>query len=57
MPARVARAALVAPGHSFAAPRCRTSESHRTVVIDGMGLAGFKNKTNAFLLAKSVLSF
>ena len=57
--------ALVAHWHSFASPHCRTSQ-HRTAlvpltvspwndlgvrVVDGVGLAGFKIRVNAFLLA------
>ena len=71
VPARVTRGALVAHRHSFAPPRCRTSQYRRTFVplsvsvsndlsdpvFDGMGLAGFKSRANAFLLAWSALSF
>ena len=71
VPARVARGALVAHMHSFAPPRCRTSQYRRTfvplyvslwndlsdLVFDGVGLAGFKSRANAFLLAQSALSF
>ena len=32
VPARVTSCALVAHGHSFAPPRCRTSQYHRTIV-------------------------
>ena len=65
VPARVTRSALVAHMHSFAPPRCRTSQYHRTFVplsvslwndlsdpvFDGVGLAGFESRANAFLLA------
>ena len=65
VPERVTRGALVAHRHSFAPPRCRTSQYRRTFVplsvslwndlrdpvFDGVGLAGFKNRANAFLLA------
>ena len=65
VPARVTRGALVADRHSFAPPRCRTSQCRRTFVplsvslwnnlsypvFDGVGLAGFKSRANAFLLA------
>ena len=51
--------------HSFAPPRCRTSQYRRNFVplsvslwndlgcsvFDGVGLAGFKSRANAFLLA------
>ena len=65
VPARVTRGALVARRHSLAHPHCRTSQYHRTFVplsvslwnelsdpvFDGVGLAGFKSRANAFLLA------
>ena len=66
VPGRVIRGALVAHRHSFAPPRCRTSQQyHRTFVplsvslwnalsdpvFDGVGLVGFKSRANAFLLA------
>ena len=61
--ARGTRGALVA--HLFVPPRCRTSQYRRTFVpssvslwndlsdpvFDGVGLAGFKSRANAFLLA------
>ena len=59
------RGASVAHRHSFAPPRCRSSQYHSTFVplsvsfwndlsdpvFDGVGLAGFKSRANAFLLA------
>ena len=65
VPARVTRGALVSHRHSFAPPRCRTSQYHRSFVpisvslwnilsdpvFDGVGLVGFKSRANAFLLA------
>ena len=65
VPARVTRGASVAHRHSFAPPRCRTSQYRRSFVplsvslcndlsdseFDGVGLAGFKSRANAFLLA------
>ena len=56
--------------HSFAPPRCRTSQYRKTFVplsvslwndlsdpvFDGVGLSGFKSTANAFLLARSALS-
>ena len=65
VPARVTRGALVAHRHSFAPPRCRTSQyrrsfvplsvslwsDHSDPVFDDVGLAGFKSRANAFLLA------
>ena len=61
----VTRGALVAHRHSFAPPRCRASQYLRTFVplsvflwndlsdsvFDGVGLAGFKSRANAFLMA------
>ena len=71
VPARVTRGALIAHRHSFAPPRCRTSQYGRSFVplsvslfndlsdpvFDGVGLAGFKSRPNAFLLALYALSF
>ena len=65
VPARVTRGALVTHRHSFAPPCCRTSQYRRTFVplsgslsndlsgsvFDGVVLAGFKSRANAFLLA------
>ena len=65
MPVRVTRGALVAHQYMYAPPRCRTSQYRRTfvlisvslwndladLVLDGVGLAGFKSRENAFLLA------
>ena len=65
------RGGLVAHRHSFAPPHCRTSQYCRTFVplsvslwndlsdpvFDGVGLAGFKSRANAFLLARSAFSF
>ena len=65
VPARVTRGAPVVHRHSFAPPRCRTSQYRRSFVplsvslsndlsdpvFDGVGLAGFKSRANAFLLA------
>ena len=65
VPARVTRGGLVAHRHWFAPSRCRTSQYLRTFVplsvslwndlsdpvFDGVGLAGFKSRANAFLLA------
>ena len=63
--ARVTRGALVAHRHSFAPPRCITSQYPRTFVplsvslrndlsdpvFDGVELSGFKSRANVFLLA------
>ena len=65
VPVRVTRGALVAHKHSFAIPRCRTSQYRRTFVplsvflsndfgcpvFDGVGPAGFKSRDNVFLLS------
>ena len=65
VPVRVLRGALIAYRYTFAPPRCRTSQYRRTFitlsvslwndlvhpVFDGVGLAGFKSRSNAFLLA------
>ena len=65
VPARVTRGALVAHRHSFAPPRYRTYLFRRSFVplsvslwgdlsdpvFDGVGLACFKSRANAFLLA------
>ena len=64
-PAHVTRGALFAHRHSFAPPRCRTSQYRRSFltlsvslwndlsdpVFDGVGLSGFKSRANAFPLA------
>ena len=65
VPVRVTRGALFSHRHSLAPPRCRTSLYRRTfvpfsvslwndlsdLVFDGVELAGFKSRANAFLLA------
>ena len=65
VPVWVTRGALIAHRYTYAPPRCRTSQYHGTFitlsvslwndlvdpVFDGVGLAGFKNRSNAFLLA------
>ena len=65
VPVRVTRGALIAHLYTFAPPRCRTSQYLMTFislsvslwndlvdpVFDGVGLAGFKSRSNAFLLA------
>ena len=64
-PARVTRGALVAHRYTYAPPRCRTLHYSRTFisilvslwsdlanpVFNGVGLAGFKSRANASLLA------
>ena len=65
VPARVTRGALVSHRYTYAPPRCRTLQYSRTFipfsvslwndlassVFDGVGLAGFKSRANASLLA------
>ena len=65
VPVRVTRGALVAHRYTYAPPRCRTSQYRRTFVslsvslwndladpvFNGVGLADFKSRANAFLLA------
>ena len=65
VPVRVTRGSLVAHRYTYAAPRCRTLQYSRTFirlsvpfwndlanpVFDGVGLACFKSRANAFLLA------
>ena len=65
VPVRVKRGALVAHRYTYAPPRCRTSQHRMTFiplsvslfndladpVFDDVGLAGFKRRANAFLLA------
>ena len=62
---RVTRGALIADRYTYAPPRCRTSQYLMTFILfsvslwnnlvdpvfDGVGLAGFKSRANAFLLA------
>ena len=65
VPVRVTRGALVAHRYTHASPRCRTLQYYRTFipltvslwndlddpVFDGVGIAGFKSRANALLLA------
>ena len=64
VPVRVTRSALVAHRYTYAPPRCRTSQYSRTFILlsvslwndlanpvfDGVGLAGFKSRANAFFI-------
>ena len=64
MPVRVTRIALVAHRYTFSIHRCRTSQYWRTFiplsvslqndladpVFDGVGLADFKSRDNAFFI-------
>ena len=71
VPVRVTRGALVPHRYTYAPPRCRTSQ-HRKIynplsvslwndladpVFDGVGLAGFKSRVNAFYWPKLLHSF
>ena len=65
VPVRVTRGALITHWYTFAPLGCRTSQYRRIFiplsvslwndlvdpVFDGVGLAGFKSRSNAFLLA------
>ena len=65
VPVRVIRGVLIAHRYTYAPPRCRTSQCLRTFIplsvslwndlvdplFDGVGLADFKSRSNAFLLA------
>ena len=65
VPVRVRRGVLVTHRYTYAPPCCRTSQYSRAFislsvslwndlanpVFDGVGLAGFKSRANAFLLA------
>ena len=65
VPMRVTRSAVIVHRYTYAPPRCRTSQYRRTFiplsvslwndlsdpVFDGMGLASFKSRASAFLLA------
>ena len=65
VPVRVTRGAVIAHGYTYAPPRRRTSQYRRTFiplsvylwndisgpVFDGVRLAGFMSRVNAFLLA------
>ena len=65
VPVRITRGAVIAHRYTYAPPRGRTYQYHLTFipwsvslwndlsdpVFDGVGLAGFKSKVNAFLLA------
>ena len=65
VPVRVTRGAVIAHRYTYVPPRCRTLQYRRTFVpflvslwndlsdpvFDGVGLACFKSRANAFLLA------
>ena len=65
LPVRVARGTLIAHRYTDAHPRCRASQNRRAFIplsvslwnhlvdpiFDGVGLGGFKSRSNAFLLA------
>ena len=65
VPVWVTRGTVIVHWYTYAPPRCRTSQYGRTfipfslslwndlsdLVLDGVGLVGFKSRANAFLLA------
>ena len=65
VPVRVTRGALIAHRYTYVPSRCRTSQYRMTFILlsvslwndlvdtvfDGVGLASFKSRSNAFLLA------
>ena len=65
VPVWVTSGAVVAHRYTYASPRCKTLQYRRTIipfsvslwnelanpVFDGVGLAGFKSRANASLLA------
>ena len=65
VPVRVARGAMISHRYTYKPPRCRTSQYRRNFIplsvslwndlsdpmVDGVGLADFKSRGNAFLLA------
>ena len=67
---RVTRGTLAAHGHTYAPLRCRTSQYRRTLisisvslwndfadpVLNGVGLAGFKSRANAFSISLATRS-
>ena len=71
VPVRVTCSAVIAQRDTYARPRCRTSQYRRTFiplsvslwndlsdpVFDGVGLAGFKSRANAFLFALLLAHF
>ena len=71
VPVRVTRSAVIAHRYTYAPPRCRTSQYRRTFILlsvslwndlcypvfDGVGLAGFKSRANAFFWLSCSLTF
>ena len=71
VPVRVTRSALIAHRYTFAPPLCRISQYRRTIipfsvslwndlvdpVFDGVELAGFKSRSNAFCWPSCSLLF
>ena len=65
VPVRVTRSAVITPRYTYAPPCCRTKQYRQTFiplsvslwndlgypVFNGVGLAGFKSRANAYLLA------
>ena len=71
VPMRITHGAVIAHRYTYAASRCRTSQCRMTFirlsvslcidlgdsVFDGVGLAGFKSRANAFSLSPTVFHF
>ena len=71
VPVRVTRGTVIAHRFTYVPPRCRTSQYRQTfipfsvslwndlsdLVFDGVGLACFKSRANAFLLAQLLAHF
>ena len=71
VPVWVTRGAVIAHLYTYVPPRCGTSQRRRTFIplsvylwndfgdpmFNGVGLAGFKSRANAFLLAQLVANF
>ena len=71
VPVWVTHGAVIAHQYIYAPPSCRTSQYRRTFiplsvflwnnlsdpVFNGVGLAGYKSRANAFLLASCYLTF
>ena len=68
---QVARGAVIAYRYTYTPPRCRTSQYRRTFIVlsvslwtdlsdpvfDGVGLASFKSRANAFILSYLLVTF
>ena len=68
---RVTFGSVIAHRYTYAPPRCRTAQCRRTFIVqsvslwndlgdpvfDGVGLAGFRSRANAFLLEELLAPF